>query len=512
MLVVSIAVGVILLIASLAYFFRGEAVPRIVYIIAAGLAGVLSPLVWWLRRFTTDSAASFADRFFDLKDTLCSARHFREEKRDGEFIVLQEEATKEKISDLAAESIRYHWPKRLGNAAIVVVLLSVLTAFKQPSPEVLERLEQEAVTLERTAEINEYLEEELEDLAAELEKEVLPEVDPESIRQIPAGLKQTKNQNDALRQYAEVERQLREKAQRLERRKDEALLAAIGKELKEDEANRELGRKLENKEFQKAAEELEKMKPEPVDEKKLSEQRKELARLKSATQRIADAAKAANRKGTAGTSGNSGGGQSGNGGMEGELTSLSDAVSQLDQSLKNAERLSRMGQLSPDQLSECQSCRDAVLSKMDGLCESLCKLNSLCESRRKLLSMCEKLGQCQGFLCQNSGLGQSLSQSLSQSSGGHKAGVGSVESRTSFSDSGNTGQLSQLQGIKGAGPSETMVEEATEGEGTATRRSVSREREYAKQMESFVQREDVPPAVKEGVKKYFEGIHQGEAR
>ena len=55
-----------------------------------------------------------------------------------------------------------------------------------------------------------------------------------------------------------------------------------------------------------------------------------------------------------------------------------------------------------------------------------------------------------------------------------------------------------------------MVEDAEDGEGVATRRSTSQQREYAKQMESFVQREEVPPAIKEGGKRYFEGIHETE--
>ncbi|MEM6279203.1 MAG: hypothetical protein AAF733_06975 [Verrucomicrobiota bacterium] len=501
-------VGGVLLIAGLAYILQGERVPRGLYLAAGVVLLAAVPGVWLIRRFSADRAAAFADDFFGLKDTLLSAKHFHEEKREGDFYRLQEGAAGEKVADLSVSSIPYRWPRKLGTAALVVVLLSALMAFKEPSPEVLERLEEERITAEKTAEINEFLEEELEELAKDLEETALPEVDPEEIRKLPSGLKETKNQNEALRQYANLERQLREKAQKLDRRKEEALLAAVGEELQKDEENRELGRKLKEKEFQAAAEELNKMAPEPVQKEKLSEQRKELARLRAASQRMADAAKSANRRGTAGSSGGAGQGQSASGGMESELSSLSESVEQFSSSLKNAERLSQLGRLDADQLSLCESDRDSVLSQMKRLSESLCKMNALCESEKKLLSMCEKLGQCQGFLCGKDG--KSLSQCLGINPGGLQAGNGSVESRTAFSDSGNTGELTQLQGIKGAGPSESMVEEATEGEGVATRRSVSREHNYTRQVESFVQREDVPAEVKEGVKRYFEGIHQAE--
>ena len=42
------------------------------------------------------------------------------------------------------------------------------------------------------------------------------------------------------------------------------------------------------------------------------------------------------------------------------------------------------------------------------------------------------------------------------------------------------------------------------------RKGTARQREFKHQFESFVQREDVPEAVRDGVKQYFEIIHEAD--
>jgi len=72
----------------------------------------------------------------------------------------------------------------------------------------------------------------------------------------------------------------------------------------------------------------------------------------------------------------------------------------------------------------------------------------------------------------------------------------------------DNGQTTQLRGIKGAGQSFTSIETADEGSGVAARRAADRQHTFQRQLESFVAREDVPDEVKDGVKHYFEVIHQ----
>jgi hypothetical protein len=72
----------------------------------------------------------------------------------------------------------------------------------------------------------------------------------------------------------------------------------------------------------------------------------------------------------------------------------------------------------------------------------------------------------------------------------------------------DNGQTTQLKGTKGQGPSLTTVETAEDGSGVSTRRAVDRQRTFQRQFESFVAREDIPDEVKDGVKQYFQVIHQ----
>lgn len=198
--------------------------------------------------------------------------------------------------------------------------------------------------------------------------------------------------------------------------------------------------------------------------------------------------------------------------MEELLANLDRSVAKLDSALETALReKSATGQCSAKSLGQCQGGREAVLSDLHKLSDSLCRTATRGECRSKLLSMCQKLGQCQGYLCESKFA--SLSQCMGQGQG-KGIGAGSVESRREGGDEGSVaaGETSHLQGIKGQGPSETTVEAADDGDGVSSRRQAAGEREFRQQVESFVLREDVPDDVKDGVKVYFERIHRGEER
>ncbi|MDF1751321.1 MAG: hypothetical protein P1U89_00950 [Verrucomicrobiales bacterium] len=527
--------AILLLVLGLTFILRGYAVPKIWFLAGAGAVLAGGVISWIVKRLSHNSAAHFADNFFGLKDSLSTALHFRNEHRNGDFVELQEKTTIEKISSTDPESIRYELPKRLLWTAAALVALCTLMAFKKASPEVVEQIRIEEETAERSAEIKEFVEEMVEELArnaTEDEKELL---DPDKLKEWVKELEQTKDRKEAMRQYAQLERKLQEAARRLDQRKNEQLLAKAGIELQKDAENRAIGKKMENKNFREAAADLSAMKPAEVAPKNLSEQRKELARLKSASQRMAAAAKAANRqssssqnsgsrnqnsnsnssnsKSSSGKSGEKAEGSNGSGSQSGgdlssEIASLEKSLSNLDKAMANAEQQEKQqGQCNSDSLSDCQNCRNSVLSDLDKLSKSMCKVSSKSESKAKLLSMCKSMGQCQGFMCQKDGM--SLSECMGNKPGGKKAGQGSVESRRDerdfLTDNGNT---TQLKGIQGSGPSQSTIESAEEGSGVSSRRTANRQLEFSRQVESFVQREDVPEDVKQGVKNYFENIHQ----
>ena len=91
--------------------------------------------------------------------------------------------------------------------------------------------------------------------------------------------------------------------------------------------------------------------------------------------------------------------------------------------------------------------------------------------------------------------------------GGKQAGTGSsCSERKERDDSQKNGALTQLQGQHGSGPSMSSVEETESGTGVSSRRSEAKQRELTRQVESFVQRDDVPEALKLGVRNYFENL------
>ncbi|MEM1443972.1 MAG: hypothetical protein AAGF67_16610 [Verrucomicrobiota bacterium] len=525
-------------LTALVFIAFGHSVPAKVYWLSGGAALLVTAAAWFWKRQTKDDAARFADRFFGLKDTISSAIHFEREAKEGAFVELQAESASDAVASIDAKSIPFQLPRRILTTALILTLVAGSLAFKKPSQAVLDQMRMEAETLTRTDEINEYLKELVEDLEEtmdEVQREVL---DTDSIRRAIKELEETEDRREAMRQYAELERRLREAAQRLEQRRNEQLMSRVGEELQKDPENRGMGKQLEQKQYREAASELSKMQEQLNEQNRsVSQQHKDLARLKAASMRMAAAAKAANRKGstssnsanqsqsqsssqksgTGSKGGNASEGQNSSGGSEGGgedmetlLSQINQAAQDLDGNLEKAEReMQQSGKVSDKTSGDCKACQSSLSQKLDQLNQSLCKMGAKSQSRQQLLSMCRSLGQCQGYLggqCQS----QSLSQSLSQSPGqGKGIGNGSVESRREGGDEfAQSGEMTQLQGQKGDGPSTSQVQAAESGDGVSSRRTGNQQREFQKQMESFVQREDIPDEVKEGVKRYFTRIHE----
>ena len=517
---------VLLLVAAalaawcLAWVVQGYAVPREGYLVAAIALPVLVLASWIVRRTTPEKAAHAADDHFGLKDSLTSFLGFSHEHRQGPLYALQAAQTAERVQPLSAKSIPLAWPRRVLAISGVLLAACVVMGFRSASPMVVEKLAIEAETTKKTDEINKELEKEIEELiknSSEEEKELLK---PDEWRQWVKELQQTKDRKEAMRQYAELERKLQEAAQKLNQREQEQLLAKAGQELQQDAELRETGRKLEEKNYREAAADLKKMAMK-ADVNKPDEAKKELAKLKSAAQRLASAARnfqqrtgkqgsgkqntsqSQNNSSKSGESGQKSQaegeqGQESSSSMDQQMTALDEAMQQYEKSLEQKQSQ-----------SQCQNNQNSANQKLNSLCQSMCNSAGKRDMMKKLMSLSQCAGKCQGYL------GNKQCQSLAEcmnpgnKTGGKKAGWGSVESRRSESDpSQDNGNRDQLQGIKGSGPANTSIEAADSGTGTATRHVKATEREWKRQMESFIQREDVPTEVKEGVKEYFKGIQE----
>ena len=495
---------------------QGYAVPKSGYGIAA-IALPLTALVAWLSGLISrQKAAQSADEHFGLKDAISSHLGFSQEGRQGEFVTLQAEATAARVQQLSTSSIPVTWPRRVLTIASVLLVSCLLMSFRKATPAVLEKIALEEETVRKSEEVNKELEKEIEELiksASDDEKELLK---PDEWRRWVKELKETKDQKEAMRQYAELERRLSEAAQKLSQRENEQLLAKAAEEMKQAAELKPIAKSLDEQNYRQAAQQLKQMSLK-ADVQKPDEARKELAKLKSAAQRMAAAARnfqqrnGSNASQSAGqqnqskegqNSQKSGQGQqaqgsqgsSGQQGMDQQMTSLEQAVQDLQQMLQ---------QPNPN-ASQCQNCQNQANQALDKLCQSMCQSSAKRDVQKKLQSLCQCTSMCQGFMCDKE------CQSLAQcQSANKKAGSGSLENRREGSDPNvNSGNQQQLTGQKGAGPSDTSTESADTGSGRATQTARLQEKVWKRQMESFIQREDVPAEVKEGVKEYFKGIQQ----
>ncbi len=514
-----------LVVLGLWYTLRGYAVPPGAILSTLALATAGAAIAFAFRLLNTEAAARSADRLFRLHDSITSYLHFSQRgNRDG-YYALQAEQTEKRVAPLDPQEIKYQAPQRGLVLAACLLAIAVPLGLRGPSAEVVREQELEKQTLEATTVINEQLEKQVEELEKEAAKDDEKELlDPNKLRQWVKELEETGDHKEALRQYTQLERKLNEARLAVQNKRDEQLLERAARELENSRETQPLAKDLEQKNYDKAAEQMEKM--QPKGDKSLEKQRQDLARLKAAAQHMAAAARAskaaassaakseakanssqsksseANGKPSGNKSGGSGGAGSDGGGSEmaEAMEQLSQAVSDLDKVLSEAQHQEKQqGKCDAEKKGECQACQKCVGECLSKLNNQMKKLAMCQRTGKKLSSLCQSCSQCQGNLA-----------SLCQISkpGGKKAGWGSSDERRSETDElVDNGQNTQLQGIKGQGPSVTSVEAAEEGSGVSTRKSSTKQRNFQRQYESFVSREDIPEQVKDGVKHYFEVIH-----
>lgn len=514
--------GALMLLLAICYVWPGYRVPWILY------PCVLLLMLWcgWCAvlyfRSSDKEAATFADRFFGLKNAVGSSLQFTREGKQGGFYDLQARQTNELVDSVVVEQIKYEPPWRLIVPGVLMVVVAVSLGFKPASPAVLARLEQEKNTLAMTTAANEQLKE----LVEELEKSADDEnerkmLEPDKLRQWVDELKETTDLREAKRQYAKMEMRLNRAAEALRQRRDEKLMDKAAEELKKDLDSADLAKALKHKKYERAADKLKDLKPGEKNDQKfkpgeLSKSRKELAKLKAAAKRMAAAARktrsnssSKSKRGESSDSKPSDGDPSEateeadeNDGLAELIEDLDDAVEELDRELEEMEFEEGDGEQDlergDDDLDDAER---GVRQKLDELGDQLRKMARRRKARSKLKKLSKKCAECQS--------GSAAMES--DRKGGKKAGEGSDDAiREQRDENIDNGQNTKLKGLKGNGPSLTQVQAADDGDGTATRRAEAKQRDFKRQFESFVDREDIPEDLKNGVKEYFTNIHRAE--
>jgi hypothetical protein len=506
-------VATLLIVVGLCYVVRGYALPGAWIGAILATVPLAAATLWAVRRLSVERTARFTDGFFQLHDAVTSYLHFASQGRRDGYYALQAQQTAERVAGLDSDAIRYQPPKRLSCLALGLLAVAIPISLCPPSDEVLDRLAMEERVEEESAAIKEALLKEADKLAEETrDKEEEKLVEPNKLRRWVDELKTTKDRTEALRQYARLEHKLDEKRQSLQRKEDEQLLERAAAELAKGEETKSMAETLTKKEYDKAAEDLKNLKPNKS--KSADQQRRDMARLKSVAQRMAlaarpvksparnakpaagkqsDASSSSGKQGESAAGGNGAkktpgkSGTSSDGGLAETIDELAEAVEELDKA--------------EDCKEKCESCQKAFCERVDKLADQLKKLAICRRADCRLGKLCRRCGECQSNMC-----------CASPNAGGHKAGWGSNTARRNERDAlVDNGQTTQLKGIKGSGPSITAVEAAESGSGVSNRGGAARQRAFKHQFESFVQREDVPETVRDGVKQYFQIIHEADS-
>jgi hypothetical protein len=491
---------------------------RYAAVVAAG--GLLAGLIVWLRRPSAAAAAVFADRHFRFRDALVAARHFLTRQPQDGWRTLQLQWAARATAHADVADIRAAVPWRLWTAAGALLAVAITLELAPPSAAAQQRAAERMATQERTSALNLALEKAVEELLETADETEAALLEPNALRQLVAQLQEQGDVAEAMRQYARLEQQLVQQLERLDRRADAKLLAKVGTELQEDPVNAELGQRLRQGKLQAAAAELEQLKLQPADA--AANARAARQRLEQAAQRMGDAVRRqasaartpANRAATDSV----------------DATDSNDArhAEKLDphrrpadsedlrEQIRELERLVKPcdGRSSDCRQGRCQSgscqqksgaqrqaAQQQTNRQLDQMARSWRHLAAARRMQQRLGQLRQQLSQCQSYLA---GASERPFQST-----GQQAGVG-ADQRENLTQDPNHGQPTLLRGIEGTGPSESTIETAATGDGVSGRTARPQDRDFTRQLESFVAREDIPPRVKSGVKRYFEGIHGNE--
>ncbi|MFD0895383.1 hypothetical protein KBB96_20400 [Luteolibacter ambystomatis] len=520
-------------LASLVWVLRGYPVPALVPLAILSV-GIVTGIGWWVwKRMRLAAAVRETDRFFDLKDAIASARHLAATRPDEPTTTLQWEWLKPRLAACDPGTIRSPFPRRSAGASAGLLLVAVWLGLMPPSPQVLAAQKEARETRERVAESKQ----ELEKLIGEMEKDITAPEEREAVkmdefRRMVEAINESGDKADAARQFARIEQKLRDASKALDQRRDEETMHLASKELAKAEETepRQLGKKMEAKELKEAAEMVEKLAGKKLDKQdlkdaktpeekkqKLSEAKKELAKMRAVSKRLAAAGK--QRQGARNAQGQQNGQNAQGQGNQGEnqqgqmaegngqqAEPLEDLMAELDDAAAEVEKELQEIELDPD----AEKGDEAAMEKANGVLGKLGKHMKGMHGKRMAKG---KLDQLRDALAQAGSFSQGQSQmlGLAEEPGGRKAGVGTDESRRQERDnSQKNGQLTELKGQHGEGPSLSSVEEADSGAGVSGRRGDIRQREFARQTESFVQRDDVPESLKLGVRNYFENLQSAQ--
>lgn len=421
----------------------------------SGLISVLAPVRWL-------SSARMVDSHYRLQDRAVTALEFAK-KRDGSdpLVRLQVADALERMQKtVAGEVVPMKTPRFAPSTMALCAVMLGLSFVPRGVPstdvgtnEIRQIVNEQAETLEETMleEVRELVDKNPEPELKELQKE---------LEEMVAEMKSPQiDQREALAKLSEMQQSLAAALEKFDLHKTDAQLQEFAAALEPAESMQAVAEALKAGEYDKAAEELEK-----VDAEKLGRKERDAvsANLKKFRKDLGEA-------------------------NEGQL---SEGAKEMQEGLENEN---------PSQCKNGQ-CKAAAVCKNQGLKKSIsqclnCQLNRLSECK----------GNCQGQ-CNSDGPARK-SQNPSNKAGKAASGQPLGEEKTQLNSSRHQ---ENLTGVQGDGPSERETSTSPEGEQDAKVGYSKRYSEYRKQMEEVLDSEPLPLGHRETVRKYFESIRPTE--
>lgn len=458
-----------LLVATI-YVLRGYRVDCRCYFIPLAIA-----LIFFILRYIAGyckqaAAADYADRYFDLKNALVSELDFA--GKSGAFHELRRQHTEKLCVSEKLKTIKFKLPRKVISMLVGLLVLTILLSMMDDSKYVRDARTKEERIEKTTEELNKELKKKFAEMLKKLkakEKKILKE---SGLVEAVKKLSKEKELKKALRQYGKLEREIKKFAARMKMAEKERLLRMMAKKLMKSKMTQRFGKKLNSGKYRDAGKELKRNKLKDSDPKNKSEQLKKL-RLKRILKKMLESAKDAEQM---------------NSSMAKDIKELLKSLNKCDGKQQEGdidEMNAKLSELS-DKLGKIEDAKN-FLAKLDKMGKACNSAQSTCKSGHPGMGEGDKAGIGKGI---------------------GSASAGNFDNKTKDPD--NKGYISGLKGLKNKGSSRIKVEEAASGHGVSRRAERAVNAPSKRQMESFISRDDVPPAMKTGVKEYFTKIHKQE--
>lgn len=458
--------GFIALIVESIFIVRGYRVPRLILLIPLFISLVVASWMYIKTRYSNHQAIQKMDQFFQLKEGLVTANEQLNTSKKSAFRELQIQHTEKVLSQCDPLHLRTKIPKKmiLLSAGLIVISLGLL--WVEDSLAVQQARADDTAMLQLSADVIDEVEETFEEILNKADEETAALLENEKLKELIESMEAQTDRLVVMRKLSEIDQQIAKMQSEMDTRADENYLQELGEQLRQSKETASLGDALSQRDYRKAAAELNNMQ---LGENNSAKKQKNLESLGA---RIGEIEK---------TMSNS---QSG--------------------SRRNAQELNRqIKKMSQEQKKEGTCSKECQCKLNQSICKNkdgMQKLGARKEAESALDQLRKQLQQCQSAM------------EGRQPSNGLQAGNGVDRAfRSPDEQSPAIGNFEQLSGQLNEGESESVIEQAETGSGvTSESLQKNRPSEYKQQVETFVRREDIPEEVKQGVKIYFKQIHKME--